>query len=155
LLITLLHDLFHHYDIGIQTDVIFTNFAKAFDTVPHQRLLHKLELYGIRGNLKNWISSFMNYQTQCIVLDGVSSSRCSVLSGITQGIVLGPTLFSVCINDLPESILHSSIKLFAYDCIIYKAIDTPEDTEKSIKMHCKSKCIARMARKMADETKCI
>ena len=67
---------------------------------------------------------------QCVVLDGISSHRCSVLSGVLQGTVLGPTLFSIYINDLPESILHSSIKLFADDCIIYKAIHTPEDADK-------------------------
>ena len=70
LLITLLHELSHCYDIGIQTDITFTDFAKAFDTVPHQRLMYKLEWYGIRGNLKNWISSFLNCRTQCVVLDG-------------------------------------------------------------------------------------
>jgi len=67
---------------------------------------------------------------QCVVLGDVSSSRCSVQSGVPQGTVLGSTLFSIYINDLPESILHSSINLFADDCIIYKAIHTPEDTEK-------------------------
>ena len=80
--------------------------------------------------LKNWISSFLNHRTQCVVLDGISSPRCPVLSGFPQGTVLGPTLFSIYINDLPESILHSSIKLFAGDCIIYKAIRTPEDAER-------------------------
>jgi len=132
LLITLLHELSRCYDTGIQTDIIFTDFAKAFDTVPHQRLMYKLEWYGIRGNLKNWISSFLNCscRMQCVVLDKVSSSSCPVLSGVPQGTVLGPTLFSIYINDLPESSLHSSVKLFADDCIIYKAIRTPEDAEK-------------------------
>ena len=126
----MLHDLSRCYDTGIQTDIIFTDFAKVFDTVPHQRLFYKLEWYGIRDNLKNWISSFLNHRTQCVVLDGISSSRCSVLHGVPQGTVLGPTLFSIYINDLLESILHSSIKLFADDCIMYKAIYNSENSEK-------------------------
>ena len=59
LLIALLHDLSRYYDIGIQTDMIFTDFAKAFDTAPHKRLLYKLEWYGIRGSVKKCISSFL------------------------------------------------------------------------------------------------
>ena len=54
---------------------------------------------------------------------------CSVLSGFPQGTVLGPTLFSIYINDLPEAILHNSVKLFTDDCILYKAIHTPADSE--------------------------
>ena len=130
LLITLLHDLSHCYDAGIQTDMIFTDFAKAFDTVPRKRLLYKLEWHGIRGNIKNQISSFLNNHTQRVVLDGISSPECSVLSVVPQGTVLGPTLFFIYMNDLPETISHSSVKLFADDCILYKAICTPDDVEK-------------------------
>ena len=79
--------------------------------------------------MKNYISSFLSGRTQCVVLDGVCSPSCSVLSGVPQGTVLGPTLFSVYIND-PETILHSSVKLFADDCILYKAIHSPADTVK-------------------------
>ena len=59
---------------------------------------------------------FLNGRTQCVVLDGVYSPRCPVLSGVPQGMVLGSALFSIYINDLPEAILHSSVKLFADDC---------------------------------------
>ena len=106
------------------------DFVKAFNTVPHKCLLYKLEWYGIRGNINHWISSFLNNCTQRIVLGGVSFPECSVLSGVPQSTVPGPTLFSIYTNDLPESILYSSIKLFADDCILYKAIRTPDDVEK-------------------------
>ena len=65
--------------------------------------------------IKNWISSFLNDCTQRAVLDGVSSPKCSILSGVPQSTVLGPTLFSIYINDLPETILYSYVKLFADD----------------------------------------
>jgi len=79
---------FHHsrscecqcYDTGTQTDIIFTDFAKAFDTVPHKCLLYKLEWYGIQGKVKNWISSFLSCRTQCVVLDGMFSPKCLKLS---------------------------------------------------------------------------
>ena len=71
----------------------------------------------------------MNNHTQRVVLGGVSSPECSVLSGVPKGTVLVPTLFSTYINDLPETILYSSVKLFADDCILYKAIRTL-DVEK-------------------------
>ena len=129
----------------MQTDMIFTDFAKAFDTVPHKCLLYKLEClwYGIRGSVKNWISSFLSDRTQCVVLNGVSSPNYLVLLGVPQGTVqgtvtvLGPTLFSVYINDLPETILHSSVKLFADDCILYKAIHSSADTVKWTYAHFK------------------
>jgi len=86
-------------------------------------------MHGFRDTVNNWISLFLSRRTQCVVLDSVSSPRCSVLSGVPQGTVLGPTLFSIYINDLPEAILHSSIKLFANDCILYKAIHASADSE--------------------------
>ena len=80
--------------------------------------------------IKNWISSFLHDRKQRVVLDGVSSPECSVLSGVPQGTALGPTLFSIYINNFPETILYSSIKLFADDCILYKAICMPDNVKK-------------------------
>ena len=85
LLVSLLHDLSHCYDAGMQTDLIFTDFAEAFDTEPHQRLLYKLEWYGNRRNVKNWISLF------CIIVTVFLYNRFSWLVGIfivTIGILL-------------------------------------------------------------------
>ena len=100
------------------TDLIIMDFAKAFDKVPHRRLLHKLEYYGIRGPTHKWINSCLSWRTQQVVLDGQASDPVPVLSGVPQGSVLGPVLFLIFINDLPDNI-RSSVCLFADDCVLY------------------------------------
>ena len=97
------------------------DFAKAFDKVPHRRLLHKLEYYGIRGSTHKWINSWLSGRTQQVVLDGQASDPVPVLSGVPQGSVLGPVLFLLFINDLPDNI-RSSVCLLAEECVLYRNI---------------------------------
>ena len=78
-----------------QTDLIIMDFAKAFDKVPHKRLLHKLDYYGIRESTHKWISSWLSGRTQQVVLDDQASDTVPVLSGVAQGSVLGPILFLI------------------------------------------------------------
>jgi hypothetical protein len=109
-------------------DVAVLDFTKAFDKVPHKRLLHKVRHYGIRGSLSNWIKDFLTDRTQSVVIDGVKSSPADVLSGVPQGTVLGPLLFLIYINDLPDK-LQSKSRLFADDCLVYREISNPADTQ--------------------------
>ena len=111
-----------------QTDVIIMDFAKAFDKVPHRRLLYKLGYYGIRGSTHKWISSWLSECSQKVVLDGQASDPVPVLSGVPQGSVLGPFLFLIFINDLPDNI-RSSARLFADDCVLYRNIKSPIDCQ--------------------------
>ena len=102
------------------------DFTKAFDKVPHRRLLYKLDYYGIRGSTHRWISSWLSSRSQQVVLDGQASDPVPVLSGVPQGSVLGWVLFLVFINDLPDNI-RSSVRLFADDCVLYRNICSPSD----------------------------
>ena len=113
-------------DLGLPWDTIYTDFSKAFDSVPHERLLKKIEAYGIKGNVLAWIRNFLTSRKQRVVLGCKKSDWQDVTSGIPQGSVLGPILFTIFINDMPD-IVESSMKLFADDAKIFKAIESFED----------------------------
>ena len=109
-----------------QRDLIVLDFSKAFDRVPHQRLLSKLDHYGVRGNSFDWIRAFLTHRTQQVTVEGATSDSAEVLSGVPQGTVLGPQLFLVFINDLPDCV-QSKIMLFADDCILYRRMKNQND----------------------------
>ena len=111
---------------GNYTDCIYMDFQKAFDTVPHKRLMAKLTTYGITDPLYTWISSFLSNRRQYVDLNNEKSNWAPVLSGIPQGSVLGPILFVIYINDLPEN-LQSSVLLFADDTKIFREIANISD----------------------------
>ena len=106
--------------------IAVVGFSKAFDTVPHRELLHKLDHYGVRGPLHSWLSTFLTQRSMKVVLEGESSDAAAVESGVPQGTVLGPILFLCHINDLP-SCVESEVRLFADDCLLYRQINTLAD----------------------------
>ena len=114
-------DLTENMEGGRQTDIHIMDFVKAFDKVSHSLLLHKLHHYGIIGKVNRWIGSFLINRCQAVVVEGVHSDFVSVKSGVPQGSVLGPCLFLVYINDLPER-LTSLARLFADDTVVYRAV---------------------------------
>ena len=112
---------------GGVTDTIYLDFAKAFDTVPHSRLLGKLQAYGITGDILKWIEAFLRNRSQIVRVNGEESFSAPVLSGIPQGSVLGPILFVIYINDLPDSITSDTF-MFADDTKILRCITSMEDS---------------------------
>ena len=109
-----------------QIDVILLDFSKAFDVMPHHRLLMKLHMYGITGKAHRRIVDFLGNRTQEVVVDGSKLERGMAKSGVPQGTVLGPLLFLIYINDI-ESQITSSIRLFADDCALYRPIYSESD----------------------------
>ena len=107
-------------------DTVILDSSKAFDTVPHRKLLHKLEAYGIRGPILLWISNFLTQRKMWVVVEGEKSRHVEVGSGVPQGTVLGPLLFLCHINDLPERV-DSQIRLFAEDCLLYRPTNSMKD----------------------------
>ena len=116
-------------DSGSDVDIIFYDCKKAFDTLSHSKLLQKLESYGIIGHTKDWIENLLKDRSQEVVINNSHSSSKTVLSGVPQGSVLGPTLFLIYINDLPE-VADTTVKLFADDTKTYNVITKVEDQTK-------------------------
>ena len=116
-------------DSGIQTDMLFLDFSKAFDSVNHALLLHKLELLGFSGELLAWFKDYLNERRQRVVLDNCSSDWINVTSGVPQGSILGPLLFLLYINDMPACVRSSTVAMFADDAKCFKQVINRQDCD--------------------------
>ena len=125
-LIGLTQELHECLEEKAQVDMIILDFSKAFDKVPHQRLMTKLWNYGIRWNTHAWIKSFLLGRTQRVVVDGEGSGWVPVESGVPQGTVLDLVLFLAFINDLPKAV-KSNVRLFTDDCVVYRQVKSDSD----------------------------
>ena len=105
------------------------DIRKAFDSIPHRRLLQKLEGYGIQGEVLEWVRDFLSDRRQRVMLNGGSSDWRNVVSGVPQGSVLGPVLFIIYVNDMPDQ-LRKFCKIFADDAKIYSAAGERSDQEE-------------------------
>ena len=112
---------------GHEVDVIYLDFAKAFDKVDFDILLKKLHSLGVRGSLGRWIHSFLTGRTQTINVNGHRSSPAPVLSGVPQGSVLGPLMFLILIGDIDKEITSAFLSSFADDTRMGHNTDSPSD----------------------------
>ena len=125
-LLTVVEDLAKGLDSGSQCDLVILDFQKAFDKVPHLRLLRKLEYCGVKDQTHKWIENWLTTRTQRVVVDGEQSPLAEVTSGVPQGTVLGPLMFLIYINDIVLN-LNSQIRLFADDALLYREIRNGDD----------------------------
>lgn len=116
-------------DQGVDVDIVYLDFQKAFDKVPHQRLLYKLEAVGVKGELLNWIKNWLSDRKQRVVIQGETTVWKRVTSGVPQGSVLGPILFLIYVNDLDENIVNKLLK-FADDTKLLGKVSTPEEIQQ-------------------------
>lgn len=109
------------------TDVVFLDFTKAFDTVSHQKVLHKLKAYGISGLLLQWFQSYLTDRHQRVQINDCYSEFTPITSGILQGSCAGPVLFLLFINDLPDILENVKVAMFADDVKLYSS--NPENLQ--------------------------
>ena len=128
-LLEVLEDWTTILDEGGSVDAVYMDFQKAFDTVPHRRLLLKISAHGITGRLLGWTEAFLRGRRQRVSINVSMSQERNVTSGIPQGSVLGPLLFVIFINDLPAG-LNSSVKMFADDTKVYTRSDQDKATDR-------------------------
>ena len=125
-LLNIWNDWTHRMENKNITDCVYMDYQKAFDKVPHGRLLAKLEAYNLSSEVINWIREYLTDRSQCVKVNSKASEWLPIKSGIPQGSVLGPLLFLIHINDLPDNI-NSDVYMYADDTKIYREIKTIED----------------------------
>ena len=129
-LLSLLHSIGKSLDQNIQTDILYLDFAKDFDCVDHVILIEKLKWYGVTGNILNWFTDYLSDRSQRVLIDAVASRYLPVTSGVPQGSIVGPLLFVIFINDLPDIIQEQTgTGLFADDTKLYRAVKSLSECE--------------------------
>ena len=123
-----LHRIGQALDKSLQSEIVYLDLSKAFDTVSHSLLLQKLAAAGANGSLFQWFTDYLTNRSQKVLIKGATSSSLPVLSGVPQGSILGPLLFLWYINDLPDELSSSTLAfLFADDTKLVRIIHSESD----------------------------
>jgi ribonucleases P/MRP protein subunit RPP40 len=126
-----LNDWTLHFSTHTATDVAYIDFAKAFDKVCHNKLLHKLEAYGIGGDLLLFLRNYLSHRKQCTKVGNCLSNFLDIKSGVIQGSCIGPLMFVIFINDITDCLSdQSTVKLYADDIKLYSCIETSADINR-------------------------
>ena len=120
-LLAMTHEIYKSFDACLDVRAVFLDISKAFDKVWHQGLLYKLKQNGISGNLLETLTDFLKDRKQRVVWNGQNFSRKNIEAGVPQGSILGPLLFLIYINDLPDN-LSTNVKLFADDTSLFSVV---------------------------------
>ena len=133
-LLSITDDIYKAFDgnPSLEARGVFLDMSKAFDKVWHEGLLHKLKCYGVEGKMYELLKNFLNDRKQRVVLNGQTSSWENVNSGVPQGSVLGPLLFLIYINDLPDGLQQSNAKLFADDTCLFSIVSNLNETSETM-----------------------
>ena len=126
-LLLFLSDIFNSFETKRRIDAVYIDFKKAFDSVPHQELLLKLWSYGITGSLWLWFRAYLSSRLQKVSINHCSSDLLPVVSGVPQGSILGPILFLLFVNDIPDCLSTSKLLLFADDAKCFHLIKSLDD----------------------------
>ena len=120
-LLAITHEIYKSFNVWLDVRAVFLDISKAFDKIWHKGLLYKLKQNGISGKLLETLTDFLKDRKQRVVLNGQNSSLANIEAGVPQGSILGPLLFLIYINDLPDN-LSTNVKLFADDTSLFSVV---------------------------------
>ena len=126
-LLEVFHEIGSALDRGFESDIIYLDFAKAFDSVCPAKLVSKLKAFGIGDPLLKWFQSYLTERKQRVVVNGTYSAWTDVGSGVPQGSLLGPILFLLFVNDMPRVVENAKLAMFADDSKCFKVIYQESD----------------------------